>query len=85
MSLLELFCDVDDFCQHFEPKWEQYQLESGLRQRRRQSRLSLSEVMTIVIHFHQSNYRTFKAYYTKCFCQSKTGSPANFVIMVHLV
>ena len=65
MSLTELFCDVDDFCQEFEPKWEQIQLENGLRQRRRKSKISLSEVMTIMIHFHQSNYRTFKSYYTK--------------------
>ena len=65
MSLTELFCDVDDFCKDFEPKWHQFQLENGLRQRRRKSSLPLSEVMTIIIHFHQSNYRTFKAYYTK--------------------
>ena len=65
MSLLDLFCDVDDFCQEFEPKWEEYQLDTGLRKRRRKSRLSLSEIMTIVIHFHQSGYRTFKAYYTR--------------------
>lgn len=63
MSLVELFADVDDFCQHFEPRWERFQLQRGLRQRRRRSRLSLSEVMTIIIHFHQSDYRTFKAYY----------------------
>lgn len=65
MSLTELFCNVDDFCKEFEPKWQQYQLENGLRKRRRKSSLTLSEVMTIIIHFHQSNYRTFKAYYTK--------------------
>jgi len=65
MSLVEMFCDVDDFCMEFEPKWEMFQLENGLRQRRRRSRLKLSEIMTIVIHFHQSHYRTFKAYYTK--------------------
>jgi len=65
MSLTELFCDVDDFCKDFEPKWQQFQLENGLRKRRRKSSLTLSEVMTIIIHFHQSNYRTFKAYYTK--------------------
>ncbi len=69
MSLLETFCHVDDFCQEFEPRWERYQLQTGLRQRRRKSRLSLSEVMTIVIHFHQSEYRTFKAYYLKHVCQ----------------
>ena len=63
MSLLKTFCSVDDFCQIFEPHWEQMQLQSGLCQRRRKSRLSLSEVMTIIIHFHQSGYRTFKSYY----------------------
>jgi hypothetical protein len=63
MSLVETFCSVDDFCQLFEPHWEQMQLKSGLCQRRRKSQLSLSEVMTIIIHFHQSGYRTFKSYY----------------------
>ena len=30
------------------------------------SRLSLSEVMTIVSAFHGSGYRTFKDFYTLC-------------------
>ncbi len=34
-------------------------------QRVRQFRLSLSEIMMIVIHFHQSGYRDFKDDYTK--------------------
>jgi len=63
MSLVETFCDVDDFCLHFEPRWERFQLRNGLRQRRRKSRISLSEIMTIIIYFHQSGYRTFKTYY----------------------
>lgn len=62
-SLLELFCDVDDFCQAFEPAWKQRLVTSGDRQRQRERSLSLSEVMTLVIHFHQSQYRNFKAYY----------------------
>lgn len=33
-------------------------------QRQRDRRLSISEIMTILIHFHQSHYRDFKAYYT---------------------
>lgn len=64
MSLLVLYCDVDDFCQ----QWYAQELKrigpvSG--QRRRQPGLSESEIMTIVIHFHQSGYRDFKDYYTK--------------------
>jgi len=64
MSLLALFCDVDDFCQ----QWQAQQPKSLPRvsgQRRRQPGLSESEIMTIVIHFHQSGYRDFKDYYTK--------------------
>lgn len=68
MSLLELFCAVDDFCQAFTPKWQQLLLGQGVRQRRRESKLSLSERMTIVIHFHQSGYRTFKDYYLRHVC-----------------
>jgi hypothetical protein len=64
MSLLELFCDVDDFMLKFAPQWKASQLASG-KQRERAGQLCESEVMTILIHFHQSQYRTFKAYYTK--------------------
>jgi hypothetical protein len=64
MSFLELFCDVDDFMLKFAPQWKASQLASG-KQRERAGQLCESEVMTILIHFHQSQYRTFKAYYTK--------------------
>ena len=62
-SLLELFVDVDNFCQAFLPILEQHLLTSGVIKRRRERSLSVSEVMTILIHFHQSHYRDFKAYY----------------------
>ncbi len=65
MSLLELFCHVDDFWQAFAPTFQARLIETGQRQRRRVSTLSMSEVMTLLIHFHQSHYRTFKAYYTE--------------------
>ncbi len=63
MSLLELFCSVDDFMRTFTPHLKAMQLAAG-KQRERQGQLCPSEVMTILIHFHQSQYRTFKAYYT---------------------
>ena len=63
-SLLELFCDVDGFCQSFLPKWQKQLFSDGEIQRQRKRSLSLSEVMTILIHFRQSHYRDFKAYYT---------------------
>lgn len=64
MSLLELFCDVDDFLLCFTPHWKASQL-AARKGRQRASQLCESEVMTILIHFHQSHYRTFKAYYTE--------------------
>ena len=63
-SLLELFCGVDDFCQAFLPAWRKQLFSAGTIQRQRERSLSVSEVMTILIHFHQSHYRNFKAYYT---------------------
>ncbi|MEM8809933.1 MAG: IS982 family transposase [Cyanobacteria bacterium P01_G01_bin.38] len=68
-SLEELFCSVDDFCQQFEPQWRQSLLSHGLKTRTRQRSLCLSEVMTILIGFHQSHYRNFKHYYLKQVCR----------------
>ena len=64
MSLLELFGHVDDFWQTFAAGWEQERLQSGERQRQRSGQLCASEIMTILIHFHQARYRDFKSYYT---------------------
>jgi hypothetical protein len=62
-SLEDLFCSVDDFCKCFEPRWKQQLLGSGLKRRNRARSLRLSEIMTILIAFHQSCYRNFKTYY----------------------
>ena len=62
MSLLELFCHVDDFRKAFQPYWYRHLLSSGDIQRVRPSRLSPSEIMTLLILFHKSHYRNFKAF-----------------------
>lgn len=88
MSLLELFVSVDDFCQVFLPVWERKLLEDGSKLRRRAGQLSVSEMMTIIIYFHQSHYRNFKAYYTEHVCQHlraefpKLVSYERFVILM---
>lgn len=61
MSLLEMFCDVDEFCVRMDAQQAAKQLGKG--KRGVQANLCWSEVMTILIHFHQSHYRDFKAYY----------------------
>lgn len=68
-KLIETFCDVDDFCQVFIKQWQRMLLENGEIKRRRACRLSPAEVMTILIHFHQSHYRDFKNYYLHYVCR----------------
>ncbi len=63
MSLLDLFCKIDDFCQEFEVGWHQQLVSDGVKKRRRLGTMSLSEMMTIVVYFHQQGYRNFKTFY----------------------
>jgi DDE family transposase len=65
MEIVALFCNIDDFCLQFEPRWQQHLISDGNRQRWPETRMCLSEVMTIVVSFHQSGYRTFKDYYLR--------------------
>jgi len=58
MSLLALFCAVDDF-------WQVWARQQPVKRTGRQPGLCESEIMTIVIQFHQSGYRTFKAFYVR--------------------
>lgn len=69
LKRLNLFCDVDDFCLIFIPLWNITLLQQGVLQRVREPRLSMSEIMTIIIHFHQSHYRDFKTYYLEYVCK----------------
>ena len=73
MSLEALFCDVDDFCRIFLPTWHRQLLTNGERKRCRASRLTLSEIMTILIYFHQSQYRNFKTFYLWHICRYCRG------------
>ncbi len=79
MSLLEFFVSVDDFCQAFLPIWERKLPADGSKKGYRAGQLSLSEVMTILIYFHQSRYRNFKAYYKEYVCKQLKAEFPNLV------
>ena len=68
--LLNIFCLIDDFCKAFSRFWRRFLLSSGAAKRIKSSSLCLSEIVTIVVDFHTSGYRTFKDYYIKHVCQS---------------
>jgi len=63
MDFTELFVGVDDFWISFQAQFECHLLADGHCRRRRDSRMSVSEIMTILILFQSSNYRTFKHFY----------------------
>lgn len=66
--LVEIFYDVDNYCIAFENYCRSHFLKEDSDSDFvviKSKNLSLSEVMTITIYFHLSNYRNFKAYYTE--------------------
>jgi Transposase DDE domain len=69
VDMVALFCDLDDFYQTFLPAWQKQLLPSAGRHRRRTCRLSVSEVMTLVVALQDSDYRTFKHFYRKEVCR----------------
>ena len=63
MCLVELYCSVDDFWKSFKQEWDKHLIDSGKLKRGPELKLTIPEMMTIVILYHQSNYRTFKHFY----------------------
>ena len=68
-NLTELYCVMDDFCKVFESELNKRLLASGKRKRLRATDLSLAELMTLVVLFHQIRYRQFKSFYLNHVCQ----------------
>jgi hypothetical protein len=66
--IIEIFCLIDDFCKRFETASKQRLLPNPNRQRNKACSLSLSEIMTIIICFQLSHYRTFKDFYLNYAC-----------------
>lgn len=61
--LIALFCSIDDFCRSFELQWSSVLLSKSRGSPTRVPRMALSEIMTLVIVFHLSKFRTFKDFY----------------------
>nr|WP_263364411.1 hypothetical protein [Candidatus Enterovibrio escacola] len=53
---------------NFPPCMGKQLISSGIKQRNKSFYLSVSEVMMIVIAFHQLGYRDFKTYYIHFVC-----------------
>ena len=64
MEQIAIFCDTDDFCKAYE-EYCRNKLLMDKEEVVPRTRMSLSEIMTILIMYHLSGYKTFKWYYTK--------------------
>ena len=79
-ALTRIFCDCDDFCQLFEQLWAEHpQLTAICGEKISRSRLTISDIMTIVIAFHLSGYRTFQDFYIKMVLPSWGSAFPNLV------
>jgi Transposase DDE domain len=63
MDIVTIFCDIDDFCRSLLAAGHPQLPACGFPRPRSTNSLSLSEVMTILVWFHASHYRTFKHFY----------------------
>ena len=66
MDLTTVYCNLDDFYRNFSLDTPHDLLLGSRRLRQRCTSLSPSELMTVLVMFHQSQgYRNFKGYYTE--------------------
>src|SRR3954451_23963442 len=62
--IVEVFCEVDDFCQAFLPPWEASLLgPGGPAPRGPQPGLSPSEIITLLLVLHSSGFKHLKSFY----------------------
>lgn len=78
--MTEIFCTVDDFCKTL-PKdfYKQLGVGNATKVRQRSGKLSLSEIMTILILFQNSGYRNFKTYYLNYVCRHLRSEFPNLI------
>jgi len=65
MPLVKIFCEIDDFCKDFFKQFKFNLLTNGKNMRKRSFKMKPSEIMTIVLWYPYSGYKTFKDYYEK--------------------
>src|SRR3954464_6067196 len=62
--IVEVFCEVDDFCQAFLPQWEASLLGAGgPAPRGPQPGLSTSEIIPLLLVLHSSGFKHLKSFY----------------------
>ena len=63
--LVEIYFEIDEYVKQHKDFISQLLRESGQCRRAYPCKLSLSEIMTILVNYHYSHYKCFKRYYTE--------------------
>lgn len=63
MDLVALFCNIDDFVKALDYTKDQILITKSNSKRGSKPLMSLSELMTIIIYYHSSNFKNFKSFY----------------------
>src|SRR4051812_29605634 len=63
MDIVTIFCDMDDFCRSLLAVQHPPLPGRSVPRQARANSLSVSEIMTILVWFHTSPYRTFQHFY----------------------
>jgi hypothetical protein len=80
LHVLQIYCIIDDFCKEISLELnKRSKISDGKKHRKRDCRLSLSEIMTILVLFHLSSYRNFKHFYLLHICQTMRPAFPNLV------
>ncbi len=70
-KIIEIFCNLDDFMKEFDAILTKHSISdtSLPKKRKRKSKMSKNEVMTIMVFFHLKSYRNLKHFYLYYVCK----------------
>jgi len=70
-KITEFFCLIDDFCIELDQVLDKNGIDdgSGIKRRNRTPKMTQSEVITIMVLFHQKGYRCLKHFYLNHVCE----------------
>lgn len=77
--LTKIFCEIDDFMQEFEEEYKKRLIDYEGSNNKINSKLSMSEIMTILVYYHNYGNRTFKDFYQKSVCENLKSYFPNLV------
>lgn len=82
MDILTVFCQIDDFCNEFEPRFNQMLIGDGKRQRNKPGAMRLSEVMTILAQVSLIRFSQLENFLQR-FCLSVLAGGVSASVELH--